>query len=58
VALVALPIYIVIQSYQRAALAGAVVAVASVILKITWYDHLRKLEVEMAANAELSSGRA
>ena len=58
VALVALPIYIVIQSYQRAALAGAVVAVASVILKITWYDHLRKLEVEMAANAELSTGRA
>jgi Na+/proline symporter len=58
VALVALPIYIVIQSYRRAAIAGAVVAVTSVILKLTWYDHLRKLEVEMAANAELSTGKA
>ena len=58
VALVALPIYIVIQNYRRAAMAGAVVAVASVILKTTWYDHLRKQEVEMAANAELSTGKA
>ncbi len=58
VALVALPIYIVIQSYRRAAIAAAVVAATSVILKFTWYDHLRKQEVEMAANAELSTGRA
>jgi hypothetical protein len=48
----------VIQSYRRAALAAAVVAVASVILKTTWYDHLRKLEVEMASNAELTAGKA
>jgi len=53
VTLVALPIYIVIQKYTSAAVALAIVAVTSVILKFTWYDHLRKLEAQMAPAAEL-----
>jgi Na+/proline symporter len=48
VALVALPIYIVIQD-SRALIALAVVLVTSVILKFTWYDHLRKIEAHMIA---------
>jgi solute:Na+ symporter, SSS family len=47
VALVALPIYIVIQD-SRALIAFAVVLVTSVILKFTWYDHLRKIEAHMS----------
>jgi uncharacterized protein (DUF486 family) len=50
---VALPIYLVIQKYSSAAVALAIVAVTSVILKFTWYDHLRKLEAQMAHGAEL-----
>ena len=53
VALVALPIYIVIQKFTSAGGALAIVAVTSVILKFTWYDHLRKQETEMSANAAL-----
>jgi SSS family solute:Na+ symporter len=53
VTLVALPIYIVIQKFTSAAAALAIVAVTSVILKFTWYDHLRKQETEMSANAAL-----
>ena len=48
IALVALPIYIVIQD-SRALTAFAVVLVASAILKFTWYDHLRKIEAHMTA---------
>ena len=48
IALVALPIYIVIQD-SRALTAFAVVLVASAILKFTWYDHLRKIEAHMSA---------
>jgi SSS family solute:Na+ symporter len=48
VALVALPIYIVIQD-SRALIALAVVLVTSVILKFTWYDHLRQIEAHMIA---------
>jgi Na+/proline symporter len=48
VALVALPIYIVIRN-SNAWIAFAVVAVTSVILKFTWYDHLRKIETHMTA---------
>jgi solute:Na+ symporter, SSS family len=44
VALVVLPIYIVIQEFSRAALAFAVVAVTSVTLKFTWYDHLKAMD--------------
>jgi putative copper export protein len=46
IALVALPLYIVIREYQRAALAAAIILVTSAILKFTWYDHLSVREVE------------
>ncbi len=46
VALVVLPIYIVIQEFSRAALAFAVVAVTSVTLKLTWYDHLKEMDAK------------
>jgi SSS family solute:Na+ symporter len=43
-ALVVLPMYLVTWRLQRAALTFAVVAVTSLILKFTWYDHLKDLE--------------
>ncbi|HXN45508.1 MAG TPA: sodium:solute symporter family protein [Bryobacteraceae bacterium] len=46
VALVVLPIYIVIQEFSRAALAFAVVAVTTVTLKLTWYDHLKEMDAK------------
>jgi Na+/proline symporter len=46
IALVALPLYIVIQEFERAAITLAVVLVTSAILKFTWYDHLAEREVE------------
>ncbi len=45
-ALVALPVYIVIRKSSAAWIAFAVVAVTTVVLKFTWYNHLRKLEGE------------
>jgi uncharacterized protein (DUF486 family) len=41
-------VYIVIRRYEIAAYAIAVVVVTSIILKFTWYDHLRKMEIEPA----------
>jgi Na+/proline symporter len=46
ISLVALPLYIVIQEYQRVAITLAVTLCTSVILKFTWYDHLSEREVE------------
>jgi Na+/proline symporter len=46
ISLVALPLYIVIQEYQRAALTLAVTLCTSAILKFTWYNHLAEREVE------------
>jgi Na+/proline symporter len=46
ISLVALPLYVVIQEYQRAALTLAVILCTSLILKFTWYDHLEEREVE------------
>ena len=46
IALVALPLYVVIHEYKRAALAAGIILVTSAILKFTWYDHLSVLEVE------------
>jgi hypothetical protein len=43
---VALPLYVVIQEYQRTALTLAVTLCTSAILKFTWYDHLTEREVE------------
>jgi len=46
VALVALPLYLVIQEYKRAALALGIILGTSLILKLTWFDHLAVREVE------------
>ena len=51
VSLVALPLYIVIQEWTRVALAAASIAVTSLILKFTWYDHLTEREVETGKEA-------
>jgi hypothetical protein len=51
VALVVLPIYIVIQQFDRAAIAFAVVAVTTVTLKLTWYDHLKEMDVKPPVEA-------
>jgi Na+/proline symporter len=58
VTLVALPIYIVIQNFRNAAIAGLVVAVTTVILKITWYDHMCKSEAAWSASAEAPARNA
>lgn len=52
ISLVALPLYIVIQEYERAALTLAVTLGTSAILKFTWYDHLSEREVETDKAAE------
>jgi solute:Na+ symporter, SSS family len=44
VTLVTLPIYIVTWRMRAALIAAAIIAVTSVILKYTWYDHLKDLE--------------
>ena len=46
VTLVALPLYIVIKEFDRAAIALGVILVTSLILKFTWYNHLNEREVE------------
>jgi putative copper export protein len=46
VSLVALPLYIVIQEFRRAAVTLAVILGTSAILKFSWYDHLAEREVE------------
>lgn len=60
-ALVALPIYLVIRNSSATLVALAAVAVTSVILKFTWYDHLHEVEGPAAVEAEplpAVSGRA
>jgi hypothetical protein len=44
VSLVALPIYIVIQKFHSAVLTAAITAVTSIVLKFTWYNHLKARE--------------
>ncbi|MGB7986669.1 MAG: sodium:solute symporter family protein [Terracidiphilus sp.] len=46
ISLVALPLYVVIQEWNRVALTVGVVLVTSLILKFTWFDHLAEREVE------------
>ncbi len=41
VSLVALPIYIVIQKFRNAVITAAIIAVTSIVLKFTWYNHLK-----------------
>ncbi len=49
--LIALPIYVVIRRFDNAAIALAIVAVTSSVLKFTWYNHLKVLEDEANARA-------
>ena len=44
--LVALPLYIVIREYGRAAVTLAIILGTSAILKFTWYDHLAIRDLE------------
>ncbi len=44
VSLVALPIYVVIQKFGNAAITAVIIAITSIVLKYTWYDHLRNRE--------------
>jgi len=44
ISLVVLPMYIVTWKLGRAAITLAVVAITSLILKFTWYNHLQDLE--------------
>ena len=44
--LIAFPVYIVIRRMESAIIAIVVVLVTSTILKFTWYDHLRTMDVE------------
>jgi solute:Na+ symporter, SSS family len=56
VALVALPIYVVIRTNLPAIwIALAVVVATTVILKFTWYDHLKKVNAEFEADAARSA---
>jgi Na+/proline symporter len=54
ISLVALPLYVVIQEWNRVALTVAVILVTSLILKFTWFDHLaeREVETDLAAAAD------
>jgi Na+/proline symporter len=55
VSLVALPLYVVIQEFDRAAMALGAILVTSLILKFTWYDHLieREVETDLAAAGDV-----
>ena len=55
VSLVALPLYIVIHEWDRAALAAGVILATSLILKFTWFDHLEAREVETNKAAQQQS---
>jgi Na+/proline symporter len=51
ISLVALPCYVVIQKFHAALITFAIIAVTSVVLKFTWYDHLKALESVEQSNA-------
>jgi Na+/proline symporter len=44
VSLVALPMYVVIQKFRNAAVTAVIIAATSIVLKFTWYDHLKVRE--------------
>jgi solute:Na+ symporter, SSS family len=44
VSLVALPMYVVIQKFRNAVATAVIIAVTSIVLKFTWYDHLKDRE--------------
>jgi len=57
VSLVALPMYVVIQEFRRAAITAAIVAVTSIVLKFTWYDHLKTREAFDQAELQRQAAR-
>jgi solute:Na+ symporter, SSS family len=44
IALVALPIYVVTWRLRHASLTASLIVITSLVLKFTWYDHLKELE--------------
>jgi solute:Na+ symporter, SSS family len=57
IALVALPMYIVIREFKRAAIALAVVVATSILLKFFWYDNLAAREFGSSAAAKETTGK-
>jgi Na+/proline symporter len=55
VSLVALPCYFVIQKFNSVLITVAIIAVTSIVLKVTWYDHLRELESVERSNAHMDA---
>jgi solute:Na+ symporter, SSS family len=55
VSLVALPCYFVIQKFNSVSITVAIIAVTSIVLKVTWYDHLRELESVERSNAHMDA---
>jgi len=60
VSLVALPIYLVIRQFDRVAITAGIILLSSVVLKLTWYNHLEKREqkVGIPAPAEVAAPQA
>jgi len=52
VSLVALPIYVVIQKFTSAIECFAIILATSIILKFTWYDHLKREEELRSAESQ------
>ena len=52
--LIAFPVYIVIRRYEIASYAVAIAVITSIVLKFTWYDHLKKMEIEPAPAAPMA----
>jgi len=57
VSLVALPMYIVIQKFRNAVITAGIIAVTSIVLKFTWYDHLREREAFGPASAQTKAAQ-
>ena len=57
VTLVALPIYIVTWNLRYAGYAVVLVAITSIILKYSWYDHLKDLEHIDQFSSEAASAK-
>jgi Na+/proline symporter len=55
VSLVALPIYIVVQKFRNALITAAIIAVSSIVLKFTWYNHLKAREIFREVSVEKSA---
>ncbi|MFZ0963661.1 MAG: sodium:solute symporter family protein [Terriglobia bacterium] len=58
VSLVALPCYVVIQKFHAVMITIVIIGVTSIILKFTWYDHLKALESVEHSNAQRDAAAA